>query len=474
MANLTTLSNSLRSELGDTASSFLQNYLSDGVTKKFHLDYYPVSGTSLIVMAGTTNISSTVTIEEATGILTLPTAQAAGTVISVSGMSYRYFTDAEIQNYVNIAFLQHSVRAVNAYGSKITLANLPVVEEYPVIILASTLALFTLATDASYDIDIQSPDGVSIPRSERYRQLMGMVDARKEQYRELCNLLNVGLHRVEISTLRRISNRTNRYVPLYRPQELDDGGYPKRIHIPIPTYMDQTTSSVQTYDINLYRGDSFEVTIDFPFALTDYSLLSQIRSYSGATLVLATFNVNITDYANGKATLSLTSDQTSNLPSRGLWDIQMTKKAVRTLNATAATAVKPGYKGTVAKPGFVTYTTTSAHGFTTGSEVTITNVGTLDSTGAKTTSNGYNGTFTITVFDTTSFYVANSTTTTPVDTDGWNITDPDTGVTLSTIPAATAYYIDPTYEQTYLKGAVIIEEQITNENHDPYAPGWQG
>jgi len=474
VANLTTLSNSLRSELGDTASSFLQNILSDGTTTKFHLDYYPVSGSSLIVKAGLSDISSIVTIEEATGILTLPAAQATGTIISVSGMHYRYFTDAEIQNYVNIAFLQHSNRAVNAYGSKITLANLPAVEEYPVIILASTLALFTLATDASYDIDIQAPDGVSIPRSERYRQLMSMIDSRKEQYRELCNLLNIGLHRVEVATLRRISTRTNRYVPIYRPQELDDGGYPKRVHIPIPTYMDQTTSSVQTYDINLYRGDSFTVDIDFPFALTDYSLLSQIRSYSGAMLVLATFNIDITDYANGKATLSLTSDQTADLPSRGLWDIQMTKKAVRTLNIDAATAVKPGYKGTVAKSGYVTYTTASAHGFTTGSQVTITNIGTLDSNGAKTTSNGYNGTFTITVFDTYSFYVENSTTTDPADTDGWNITDPDTGVTLSTIPAATAYYVDPTYEKTYLKGAVIIEEQITNENHDPYAPGWQG
>lgn len=474
MANLTTLSNSLRSELGDTASSFLQNILSDGTTTKFHLDYYPVSGSSLIVMSGTTNISSTVTIEEATGILTLPAAQAAGTIISVSGMHYRYFTDAEIQNYVNIAFLQHSVRAVNAYGSKITLANLPAVEEYPVLILASTLALFTLATDASYDIDIQAPDGVSIPRSERYRQLMGMIDSRKEQYRELCNLLNVGLHRVEISTLRRISQRTNRYVPVYRPQELDDGGYPKRVHIPIPTYMDQTTSSVQTYDINLYRGDSFTVDIDFPFALTDYSLLSQIRSYSGATLVLATFNVDITDYANGKATLSLTSDQTADLPSRGLWDIQMTKKAVRTLNATAATAVKPGYKGTVAKAGYVTYTTTSAHGFTTGSTVTVSNVAVGTGTNI-TVNNGYNGTFNnIVVFDTYSFYVENSTTTDPTDTNGYDITDPDTGVVLSTVPAATAYYIDPTYEHTYLKGAVIIEEQITNENHDPYAPGWQG
>jgi len=490
VATVADLSNRLRSEITDVGKTFIETFIGDGVTKTFNLSHYPINGTDLKVISGTTDtypvdsaqmtvksgstdISSTSTIEEHTGLLTLATAPTLNTVITVAGTYYRYFTDAEIQNYINIAFAQHAGTESNAYGSKISLGNLPMVEEYPIVLLAATMALFTLATDAAYDIDIQAPDGVSIPRSERYRQLMEMIQYRKEQYRELCTLLGVGLHRIEVVTVRKISQRTNRYVPIYRPQELDDHGYPQRVHIPLPTYMDQTTSSVQTYDINLYRGDSFEVTIDFPFSLTDYSLLSQIRSYSGANIVLATFNVNITDVANGKAKLSLTSDQTSDLPSRGRWDIQMTKKAIRTLNATPATAVKPGYKGTVAKTGFVTYTTASAHGFTTGSQVTITNVAV--GTGAnKTVNNGYNGTFIATVFDATSFYVENSTTTTPTDTDGYSITDPDTGVTLSTIDAATVYYIDPTYEQTYLKGAVIVDEQITNQNNDPYAPGWQG
>lgn len=474
MASLSNLASLLRNEIGDNGKPFIESFVGDGSKKVFTLSTYPVQGSSLIVKVGSTDVSSTSTIEEHTGTLTLAAAPASGAAITVGGTSYRYFTDSEITNYVSIAVDQHIRSATTPYGSRMSLGNLPSVEEYPVVTLAASLALYTLANDAAYDIDIQAPDGVSIPRSERYRQLTEMIQYRKEQYKELCLLLGTGLYRVEVLTARRISPRTNRYVPLYRPQELDDGGYPQRIHIPIPTYMDQTVGTVQNYDINLYRGDSFTVEIDFPFSLTDYSLLSQIRSYSGATLVLATFTINITDYANGKATLSLTSDQTADLPSRGLWDIQMRKTAVRSLNAVPATAVKPGYKGTVAKTGFVTYKTASAHGFTTGSEVTISNVVTLDSKGVKTLNNAYNGTFTITVFDSTSFYVANVYTGTPVDTDGYNITDPDTGITLSTIPAATASYTDPDYEQTYLKGAVIIEEQITNENHDPYAPGWQG
>jgi len=474
VANISTLANSLRSELSDMGKTFVDTFSGDGTTKVFNLSYYPVNGTGLVVKVGTTDVSSTSTIEEHTGKLTLSVAPANNATITVAGTYYRYFTDAEIQNYVNIAFAQHANTQTNAYGSRTTIANLPAVEEYPVVVLACSLALFTLATDSSYDIDIQAPDGVSIPRSERYRQLMEMVQVRKEQYRELCVLLNVGLHRIEVASLRRVSNRTNRYVPLYKPQELDDGSRPQRVRVPLPNYMDQTPDTIPAYDIYLYRGDSFEVDLDFPFNLSDYSFLSQIRAYSGAQLVLATFTVTVTDVQNGTVTLALSSDQTTELPSRARWDIQVVKQSTKTLNTNATTAVKPGYKGNVSKSGYVTYTTASAHGFVSGEKVTIANVATLDSSGSKTIKNAYNGEFVITVFNTNTFYVESTYTGTPVDTDGYNITDPDNGVILSTVGAATATYTDPVYSQTYLQGAVIVQEQITNFNNDPYAPGWQG
>ena len=360
MATLQGLANSLRSELTDVGKSFVETIVSDGINKRYNLSYYPVNGADLTIKVGTTTVSTTSTIEEHTGVLTLASVPANGAIITVAGNYYRYFTDAEINNYVNIAFLEHSGTNTTAYGSKVTLSNLPPVEEYPIVLLAATMALFTLATDASYDIDISAPDGVSIPRSERYRQLMEMIQYRKEQYRELCNLLGIGLHRIEVATLRKISTRTNRYVPVYKPQELSDSSRPIRLRVPMSTYMDQSTSTVETYDILLYRGDSFEVELDFPFDLDGYTLLSQIRSYSGALLVLATFNITMLDEAAGKIKLSLTSEQTKSLPPRSIWDIQITS-----------------------------------------------------------------------------------------DTDD-------------------------NYQRTYLKGAVITEDQVTNVNNDPYAPSWQG
>jgi len=119
-----------------------------------------------------------------------------GTEITVAGNYFRYFTPAEINRFVENAVLQHSNNRTDSLGRIQTLENLPPVEVYPVSLLASTLALYTLATDASFDINVFAPDGVTIPRSERYRQLMDMIQARKDQYRELCVLLGIGMYRI--------------------------------------------------------------------------------------------------------------------------------------------------------------------------------------------------------------------------------------------------------------------------------------
>jgi hypothetical protein len=122
VATIADLSNRLRSELNDVGKTFIETFVGDGVTKRFTLSHYPVNGTDLQVISGTTDnypvdssqvtvksgstdISSTSTIEEHTGVLTLATAPSVGVVITVAGVYYRYFTNAEIQNYINIAFL---------------------------------------------------------------------------------------------------------------------------------------------------------------------------------------------------------------------------------------------------------------------------------------------------------------------------------------------------------------------------------
>ena len=333
MATLTSLSDRLRSELGDMGKSFVWQTTADGTTARFLMPYSPVDGVNLLVTLNGMDVSDAVTVEETTGYLTFDDVPAAGESIIAAGVYFRYFTNAEICEYVDTAFGQHVANHADGYGRGYTLATLPGIEEYPVVVYASSLALYTLATDASFDIDITAPDGVQIPRSERYRQLMQMIDVRKNQYKEICSQLGIGLYKIDVFSLRRISKTTNRYVPVYLPMEVDDRSMPQRAIISMPSYGSAISpSDVPTFDLVMYEGDSFTVELDFPFDVTNYAFTSQIRINYGDPGVAATFDCEITD--TQKVTISLTPTQTGSLPERAYWDIQGT------------TTDNPGYQQT--------------------------------------------------------------------------------------------------------------------------------
>lgn len=335
MATLAALSDRLRAELGDLGRSFVETFSGDGETKRFQLTYAPVNGSTLSVKVGNTELSQTATVEEITGMIELSQAPADGTTITIAGTTYKYFSQSEIEYYVKTAFAEHAATTTDANGSKATISTLPSIDEYPLVTLATSMALYTLATDAAFDIDIISPDGVSIPRSERYRQLMELVAQRKEQYRELCNLLGIGMYKIETFNLRRVSRRTNKYVPVYRPQEIDDGSMPQRVYLPIPTYGDITpASTVPTRDLSIYAGDDFELILKFNMDLTTYTPLSQIRlfpSYPGnqvGPVIVATFDIDKFASTPGGTVdslrLSLQDAVTASLPKTAYWDIQLT------------------------------------------------------------------------------------------------------------------------------------------------------
>lgn len=323
MATLTALADRLRFEIGDTGKSFVHQIIADGTTDRFLIPYSPVDGVSLLVYVDNVDVSSTSTVEELTGYVTLDEVPEVGAVVVFSGTYYRYFVDAEICQFIDTAFGQHVANHGDAYGRGYTLATIPGLEEYPIVIYASTLALYTLATDASFDIDITAPDGVMIPRSERYRQLMQMIETRKQQYREMCTMLGIGLYKIDVFSLRRISKTTNRYVPIYLPMEVDDKSLPQRALLSKPSYGSAIApTDVPTYDLVMYQGDSFEVTLDFPFDVSDYTWAADITMVFGSAMKVGTFTIEQTD--TDKLKLSLTSAQTDALPDRCFWDIQAT------------------------------------------------------------------------------------------------------------------------------------------------------
>jgi len=336
MAVLSDLVTAVRTEINDQAKQFTKTFACDGSTSTFNLGYKPVDATTLLVKDNSTTLANPAgyTVETVYGVIHTASAPAAGHTLTVSGNVFRYFSDGEIENFVNIAITQHITNRTDSFNRAITITSLPPIEVYPVVILSAVEALYALATDASYDIDIQASDGVSIPRSERFRQLTALITQRTEQYRTLCTQLNIGLYRIEIGTLRRVSRTTNKLVPIYVPQELDDSTKPERVYM--QNDLNGRTvvpSSVPIYDMIIQQGDDFSVILDFPDTM-DFSTLTfkaQVRTYPGSPTLWATFTVAVYDAGLRKLKLSLTGGVTAMLPVRCFWDIQATNSTDSTV-----------------------------------------------------------------------------------------------------------------------------------------------
>jgi hypothetical protein len=304
--------------------------VADGTTNRFLVPYSPLDGAHLVINSDGVDVSADVEVEEATGYIVFDDTPAEGDVVIVAGNYFKYFTETEITQYILDAFDQHTTFHTDSYGRTMTIATIPVVEEYPIIVYASTLAMYTLATDASFDIDIQAPDGVMIPRSERYRQLMQMIDVRKNQYKEICSQLGIGLYKIDVFSLRRISKTTNEYVPVFEPQEIDNKSPKTRVRLPIPTYGNvKPTPTTVVQDLNIYEGDDYEFSIRLDFEVDNLTPLAEIRSLPGAAVVFAEFTVtkpDLVEDGDNKRTLvlSLTGEQTRLLPGKCYYDVQLT------------------------------------------------------------------------------------------------------------------------------------------------------
>jgi len=326
VATLSSLVERVRFELGDLPQSFVTQFISDVSTNRYRLEHAPIDADRVTVFKNGVDISEDVEIEEHTGILVLDDLPDIDDEFTVTGNYYRYFTTRELENIVTTALTQHAGRDTDSLGRKITVDNLPSIEEYPVSLYATTLALYTLATDASFDINIFAPDGVTIPRSERYRQLMEMIDARREQYRELCTQLGIGMYSIDVFTLRRISKTTNRYVPVYRPEEVDDRSRPQRVELPMPTYGDAPTPwPTDGGELTAYEGIAFTHTLTVTGDYEDKLFSARLLPQRGSLQVVRNFDLVVTDNEDGTftAVFSLTDENTRRLARRTYWSLSI-------------------------------------------------------------------------------------------------------------------------------------------------------
>lgn len=324
MATISSLVDRVRVELGDVPKSFVTQFMADGTTNRFKLHYSPLDATTVVVYKNNVDISDECSVEESSGILVTETLPVDGDEFTVSGMYYRYFTGAELAQVITSAVDMHSAKHTDSLGRKITIDTLPYIDEYPVVVYATALALYTLATDASFDINIFAPDGVTIPRSERYRQLLDMMNTRKSQYAELCAHLGIGLYSIDVFTLRRISKRTNRYVPVYKPMEVDDRSWPQRVNLSLPDYGDaQPAWPTEGGPLNAYQGVAYEEQISFTGDFTGKTIIARLLAQRGSVQVVRNFTLEVTteDDENFVANISLTAEETIRPPRRTHWQI---------------------------------------------------------------------------------------------------------------------------------------------------------
>ena len=328
MAVLSDLVSRVRMELGDLPKEFSAVDTGDGVSKNFDIKQRPIDPTTLVVKVNGTPIAQPAgyTVEEQHGVIHFVTAPASNAAITVTGTTYRYFVDTDIEKFVVTAVGQHTFNRTDSYGSAITIAKLPIIEEYPLVILSTIEALWTLATDSAFDINIMA-DGVNIPRDQRYSQLTNMIQQRWEQYKQLSSALNIGLWKIEMGTLRRISRITNKLVPVYMPQEIDDARRPERVYINNDLNgRTPVAVNIGTYDIILNQGDSWYAIFDFPdnTNFTDLVFKAQIRTFPNSPSIWASFVITVENSTTKKLRLSLPKDKSRYIPRRAFWDLQAT------------------------------------------------------------------------------------------------------------------------------------------------------
>jgi hypothetical protein len=339
VANIYDLTYRVRLELGDQPQQFTFTATGDGSTKDYTLPCKPVDINTLSVYFNGNPIAypTGYTLEAEVGVIHFVNTPPINASILITGNKFRYFTDDDICLFINTAIEQHTYNRTDSFGSVVNLAAIPPVEEYPLAILAVIEALWVLATDSAFDINITAPDGVVIPRAQRYQQLTNVIQQRWEQYRTLCAQLNIGLWRIEMGTLRRVSRTTNKLIPVYMPQEIDDARRPERVYLQNDlTGRRALPSYVAVQDLILYQGDSYSEEIDFPFDITGLSFKAQIRTYPNAPSLYATFTITTISTSDtlSKILISLTKKDTEYMPTRAFWDLQATDPTDTTYEAT--------------------------------------------------------------------------------------------------------------------------------------------
>jgi hypothetical protein len=155
--------------------------------------------------------------------LRLGSTPAANTKLMIEGYYYEWVSPADLDFYAKQSINQH------VFSLDIPLENMAQVIIETIGMGTIVEVLMGLLSEFSRDIDVMTSESVHIPASQRFRMVQSLLTYWSQQYDKQARALNIGVDRIEIFNLRRVSRTTNRYVPIYKHKELGDYGPIERI-----------------------------------------------------------------------------------------------------------------------------------------------------------------------------------------------------------------------------------------------------
>ncbi len=199
-----------------------------------------VSGTT--VFEGQPNAAATDTVfgyqlDERNGLLRITAPITPGfqpdTYINVEGYYYTWVTDEDL-----VFFVENIVAEHQYHRPEFVLSSVGDVEADVIALGSAVEALWSQLIEFARDIDISTPEAISVPATQRYRQMEDLLfspNGLASKYKSKAAMLNIGLDRAEMFRLRRVSRTTGRLVPIYKSREWDDAARPLRMFPPNPT-----------------------------------------------------------------------------------------------------------------------------------------------------------------------------------------------------------------------------------------------
>lgn len=179
---------------------------------------------------GTEIPSTAYVIDQRNGILKLMDPSTVPDGLGCSGYYYEWFLNEDLEYAAAVISNQHLYDSDKADDG----SDFKPVECDTIATGAVAQAMLSLCAEFAVDIDVSTPEGMSIPAHQRYQQMWQMVGIYEEQYKHQAAMLGIGLDKIEQFWLRRVARLTNRLVPIMREREVDDPRPPQRILPPIP------------------------------------------------------------------------------------------------------------------------------------------------------------------------------------------------------------------------------------------------